>query len=40
MHCIVVCIHLAILQLYLSLFSHIICIYFAKLGTQLDLKID
>ena len=30
------CIHLAVLQSYLSLFSHIICIHFAKLGTQLD----
>ena len=34
------CIHLAVLQSYLSLFSHIPCIHFAKLGTQLDLKID
>ena len=34
------CIHLAILQSYLSLFSHITCIHFANLGTQLDLKID
>ena len=34
------CIHLAVLQSYLSLFSHIRCIHFAKLGTQLDLKID
>ena len=40
MHCIVFCIHLAVLQTYLSLFSHIPCIHFAKLGTQLDLKID
>ena len=40
MHCIVFCIHLAVLQSYLSLFSHIACIHFAKLGTQLDLKID
>ena len=30
----------SILQSYLSLFSHIPCIYFAKLGTQFDLKID
>ena len=34
------CIYLAVLQLYLSLFSHITCINFAKLDTQLDLKID
>ena len=34
------CIHLAVLQSYLSLFSHITCIHFANLGTQLDLKID
>ena len=34
------CIHLAVLQSYLSLFWHITCIHFAKLGTQLDLKID
>ena len=34
------CIHLAVLQSYLSLFSHITCIHFTKLGTQLDLKID
>ena len=34
------CIYLAVLQLYLSLFSHITCIRFAKLGTQLDLKIN
>ena len=40
MHCTVFCIHLAILQLYVSLFSHITCIHFVKLGTQLDLKID
>ena len=40
MHCIVFCIHLAVLQSYLSLFSHITYIHFAKLGTQLDLKID
>ena len=40
MYYIVFCIHLAILQSYLSLFSHITCIHFAKLGTQLDLKID
>ena len=40
MHCIVFCIHLAVLQSYLSLFSHITCIHFTKLGTQLDLKID
>ena len=40
MHCIVFYIHLAVLQSYLSLFSHITCIHFAKLGTQLDLKID
>ena len=41
MHCIVFfCIHLAVLQSYLSLFWHITCIHFAKLGTQLDLKID
>ena len=40
MHCIVFCIHLAVLQSYFSLFSHITCIQFAKLGTQLDLKID
>ena len=40
MHCIVLCIHLAFLQSYLSLFSCITCIHFAKLGTQLDLKID
>ena len=40
MHCIVFCIHLAILQSYLSLFSHIPCLHFAKLGTQLDFKID
>ena len=33
-------IHLTILQSYLSLFSHITCIHFAKLGTQLDLKIN
>ena len=39
MHCIVFCIHLAILQSYLSLFSHIACIHFATLGTQLDQKI-
>ena len=39
-YCIVFCIHLAVLQLYLSLFSHITCIHFAKLSTQLDLKID
>ena len=40
MHYIISCIHLAVLQSYLSLFSHITCIHFAKLGTQLDLKID
>ena len=40
MHCIVFCIHLVVLQSYLSLFSHITCIHFAKLGTQLDLKIN
>ena len=40
MHCIVFCIHLIVLQSYLSLFSHIPCIHFAKLGTQLYLKID
>ena len=40
MHCIIFCIHLAVLQSYLSLFSHIPCIHFAKFGTQLDLKID
>ena len=40
MHCIFSYIHLAVLQSYLSLFSHIPCIHFAKLGTQLDLKID
>ena len=34
------CIHLAVLQSYFSLFSLITCIHFAKLGTQLDLKID
>ena len=33
------CIHLVVLQSYLSLFSHITCIHFAKLGTQLNLKI-
>ena len=33
-------IRLVVLQSYLSLFSHITCIHFAKLGTQLDLKID
>ena len=32
-------IHLAVLQSYLSLFSQITCIHFAKLGTQLYLKI-
>ena len=40
MHCIVFCIHLVVLQSYLSLFSHITCIHFATLGTQLDQKID
>ena len=40
MHCIVFCIYLVVLQSYLSLFSHIPCIHFAKLDTQLDLKID
>ena len=40
MHCIVFCIHLAVLQSYLSLFSRITCIHFATLGTQLDQKID
>ena len=39
MHCIVFCIHLA-LQSYLSSFSYVTCIHFAKLGTQLYLKID
>ena len=39
-HSIVFSIHLAVLQLYLSFFSHITCKHFAKLGTQLDLKID
>ena len=34
------CIHRAVLQSYLSLFSHITFIHFAKLGTKLDLKID
>ena len=34
------CIRLAFLKSYLSLFSYITCIHFAKLGTQLDLKID
>ena len=34
------CIYRAVLQSYLSLFSHITCIHFAKLGTKLDLKID
>ena len=33
MHCIVFYIHPAFLQSYLSSFSHIICIHFAKLGT-------
>ena len=37
MHCF--CIHLAVLQSYLSLFSHITCIHFATLGTQLDQKL-
>ena len=37
-HCF--CIHLAVLQSYLSLFSHITCIHFATLDTQLDQKID
>ena len=32
-------IHLAVLQSYLSLFSQITCTHFAKLDTQLDLKI-
>ena len=32
MYCIVFCIHLAVLQSYLSLFSHITCIHFATLG--------
>ena len=40
MHCIVFYIHLAVLQVYLSSFSHITCIHFAKLSTQLDLKIN
>ena len=40
MQCIVFCIHLLVLQSYLSLFSQITCIHFAKLNTQLDLKID
>ena len=40
MQCIVFCIHLAVLQSYLSLFLHITYIHFAKLGTQLNLKID
>ena len=31
---------LQVLESYLYLFSHIPCIYFVKLGTQLDLKID
>ena len=34
------CIHLVVLRSYLSLFSHITCIHFATLGTQLDQKID
>ena len=38
MHCF--CIHLAVLQSYLSLLSHITCIHFATLGTQLYQKID
>ena len=33
-------IHLAVLQSYLSLFSHITCIHFAILDTKLDLKIN
>ena len=33
-------IYIAVSQSYLSLFSHITCIHFTKLGTQLDLKID
>ena len=37
LHCF--CIHLAVLQLYFSLFSHITCIHFATLGTQLDQKL-
>ena len=40
MHCIVFCIHLVVFQSYLSLFSYIPCIHFAKLSTQFDLKID
>ena len=40
MYCIVFCIHLTVLLSYLSFFSHITCIYFAKLSTKLDLKID
>ena len=40
MHCNVFYIHLAVLQSYLSLFSHITCIHFSILDTQLDLKID
>ena len=40
MHCIVFCIHLAFLQSYVSSFSYVTCIHFAKLDTQLDLKID
>ena len=39
MHCIIFYIHIAVLQSYLSLFSHIPCIHFAKFGTRLDLKI-
>ena len=39
-HCIVFLYHLAVLQPYLLLLSHITCIHLAKLGTQLDLKID
>ena len=40
MRCIVFCIYLAVLQSYLSLFLHITCIHFAKLGTEFNLKID
>ena len=34
------CIFLQVLQSYLYLFSHIPCLHFVKLDTQLDLKID
>ena len=40
MHCIVFVSILQFCKSYLSLFSHITCIHFAKMGTQLDLKID